>query len=210
MCKVIFFDLDNTVYPADSGLWNAIGDRINQFMSSELGIKDEDLTPLRRYCRDHFGTTMKGLMQLYQFDEEVYLHFVHDIDLNQFLTPDSRYKDLFSTYKERKVIFTSADQNHANRILELYDIGDFIERIIDIHNTSPYVKPQPEAFRKALDLTGISDPKQCIFIDDQMDNIVQAEKLGFRAILIDQPNTNNDHECIPSILDLPSILPPTH
>jgi len=208
MYKIIFFDLDNTIYPADSGLWEAIGGRINLFMSIKLGVKDEDLIPLRKYCRINFGTTMKGLKELYQFDEEEYLDYVHDIDLHQYLNPDSRYKHLFASYDLRKAVFTSADKKHANRILDFYGINHFFERVIDIHDTSPYVKPQQEAFLKALDLSEIMSPKECVFIDDQFDNIIQAKELGFWAIYVNPHNFDNYPDCIPTILDLPSILTP--
>ena len=34
----IFFDLDDTIYPHESGLWEAIKARISQYMHEELGI----------------------------------------------------------------------------------------------------------------------------------------------------------------------------
>lgn len=208
MHKLILFDLDNTLYPADSGLWEAIGERINQFMSTRLGIKDKDLHPLRIYFRKNFGTTMKGLKELYQFDEAEYLYFVHDIDINQYLLPDPRYKSLFASYDLKMVVFTSADRNHAKRILDFYGITQFFEKIIDIHDTSPYVKPQTEAFQRALDLSGIESPDQCIFVDDQLDNIIQADKMGFRAIYVNKTNSNDYPYSIPSVLDLPRIIKP--
>ena len=42
------FDLDNTLYPSDSGVFQAIGPRIHDFMAERLGMDDDLIASLRQ------------------------------------------------------------------------------------------------------------------------------------------------------------------
>ena len=42
------FDLDNTLYPSDSGVFQAIGRRIHDFMAERLGMDDDLIASLRQ------------------------------------------------------------------------------------------------------------------------------------------------------------------
>lgn len=45
-----------------------------------------------------------------------------------------------------------------------------------------FIKPQVEAYESALQALGVSDPKECIFIDDQARYCEAAEKFGLKTI----------------------------
>ncbi len=57
----IFFDLDNTLYPASSGVLQEMNRRIGVFCSDYFGINEDDANTMRRGKHALFGTTLQWL-----------------------------------------------------------------------------------------------------------------------------------------------------
>jgi len=204
MLHTIFFDLDNTIYSRDSGLWEAISERINLYITDILDIHKDEVPAIRHYCRQNHGTTLQGLKSLYQIDETEFLSFVHDIDLSNILSDDGNLSKMLTSIPLRKMIFTNSDTAHANRVLDFFGVRPYFDQIIDVLSIKPYVKPNPEAFEKALFISGLTTPDGCIFIDDMIENVEQGQKMGFLSILVGESNENI--LSIPDIFMLPKFL----
>ena len=204
MIHTIFFDLDNTLYSRKSGIWEAIGGRISIFMHEVLGIAEQDVMPLRLRFRDEYSTTLMGLKSMYTVDERQYLDFVHDVDLSSLLINDGRLRSMLSGISQRKVIFTNSDSTHAKRVLSFLEIDDFFDPIVDVVAMQPYVKPQPQAYRIALDMAGLASPDGCMFVDDMLENVEQAQREGFMAVYVgDEPVA---YPTLKDIFELPNLL----
>ncbi len=204
----LLIDLDDTVYPASNGLWLAIRRQIDLFVAQKLNLPVEEAAILRHSLFSKYSTTLRGLQAMYQVDEEEYLHFVHDVPLGDFLSPDPALKDILQAYPQQKVIFTNADCSHARRVLAALDLEGCFEMIIDLHALQPYCKPMPGAFQTAFDLLGV-DPKQCVLIDDYLSNLVTAKTFGMRTVWVTQkPHDPAADSQIPSLKELPGVLTP--
>ena len=204
MIHTIFFDLDNTIYSRDSGVWEEINKRINSYITDVLLIPGNQVFKIRRYCRENFGTSLKGLKSLYEIDEEEYLAYVHDIDLSNILENDGKLTKLFQSISQRKILFTNSDAAHAYRVLDYFGIRHYFDQIIDLILLNPFVKPQPEAFTKALSISNLPTADGCMFIDDMIENIEQAIQLGFTSILVGDAADGILH--MPDIFSLPKIM----
>ena len=76
------FDLDNTLYPASSGLFPLVQARMNEYIARLLGVSLDEAKAVRaQYFREH-GTTMHGLMAVHRIDPHEFMAFVHDVDLS--------------------------------------------------------------------------------------------------------------------------------
>lgn len=207
----MLFDLDDTLYPSTSGVWDAIGDRMDSYIIKTLGVAANEVKQIRNGLFHEYGTTLRGLKTLYHIDEREFLDYVHDIPLTQFLRKDEALIETISAYDSRKVIFTNANQGHAERVLEVLGLADFFPEIVDVLQISPYCKPLPQAYQKALEIIQIEDPENCVFIDDSPRNIKTAREMGFYTI---QVGTENRCEfadaAILSLLDLPNVIPSSH
>jgi len=53
----LIFDLDNTLYSPKNGLWDALSQRISNFMQFKMSIPQEKIEPLRKKYRMSFGST---------------------------------------------------------------------------------------------------------------------------------------------------------
>ena len=203
----IFFDLDDTLYPASSGLWKLIKDRMNLFMHDQLGIAWDEIPLLReRYFRE-YGTTLRGLQTKYQVDIDSYLSFVHDIPLDKYLHPDKKVKKIINDLPQKKFIFTNADFEHAKRVLNALDLSDCFEGIVDIKKVDPFCKPMKPAFNIALDFAGESEATNCVLIDDLPSTTKAGREFGFFTILFGK---EGEHQVADAFLkdfgDLPFII----
>ena len=201
--KTLFLDLDDTIYPSTSGLWEAIGDRINQFMIERVHLPPEGIIEVRERLYHTYGTTMRGLAIEYQIDILDYLTFVHDVPLRNYIQPDPTLHQALKDLPYKLLVFTNANTAHAHRVLNIVGIDDLISGVIDILAVSPYCKPQKGAFEKALALAGETDPSTIAFFDDNITNLKIARQLGFFTIRVGKRQFQPEyHASIKSLRDI--------
>jgi putative hydrolase of the HAD superfamily len=203
----IFFDLDETLYPASSGLWMEIRKRINTYLGVRMGFPPDQIEALRdKYFRD-YGTTLRGLQANYKVDMEEYLAFVHDIPLEKYIHPDEELQKVIKALPTRKFIFTNADAAHANRVINVLGLQGMFDGILDVHTIAPYCKPMPESFDMALKTAGSPDPVTCALLDDQARVTKAANSKGIFSILVGKQSTLDDADAaIINWGDLPGLL----
>ena len=179
----IFFDLDDTLYPNSTGLWHAIKERMNLYMSERMGIPENDVPVLRERYFKMYGTTLRGLQARHNVDAQDYLAYVHDLPLKDYLTPDPLQREIIASLPTRNLIFTNADIPHARRVLAALNLADLFETIIDVNTVAPYCKPMPESFAIAQELADEPDPRKCVMIDDLPHTTRAALDVGMASIL---------------------------
>lgn len=205
--STIFFDLDETLYPASSGVWQLIKDRMNLYMHDRLGIGWDDIPTIRDNLFRKYGTTLRGLQANYPVDAEEYLAYVHDISLQDYIRPDKDLRLMLNSLPQKKIIFTNADASHAKRVLAVLDLESCFVDIVDIKAIEPYCKPMKNAFQKALELAGETIPQNCILVDDLAVNTRAAREYGLFSILYGQHGNHPDaNATLSHLIDLPRVL----
>lgn len=184
ICSTIFFDLDDTLYPSSSGLWQAIRERMADFMEVRLGFPAEEVPSIRKQYFETYGTTLRGLQKHHQVDSDEYLAYVHDLPLRDFIAPDPELALIIRSLPQKKWIFTNADADHADRVLEILELQGCFDGIIDVRALGFLCKPDPEAYRKAMFLANAPSPDTCLLLDDAPRNLEPAFRMGFRTILV--------------------------
>jgi len=182
--EVIFFDLDDCIYPSSCGLWDAIGDRISLYMTERLHIPPEEARHRREQYFRSFGTTLTGLMRDYQVDPGDYMDFVHDLPLDQYLRPDLELAAMLASLPQRKYILTNADRPHAERVLAKLGVRNYFLAIVDIHALGLANKPQPEAYRLSLAIAGDPAPTACVLVEDSLRNLQPAHEIGMTTVYL--------------------------
>ena len=188
----IFFDLDDTLYPASTGLWQAIKERMNIYMRDRMGFDPAEIPQLREKYYLQYGTTLRGLQANHEIDIEEYLAFVHDLPLSDYIQPNPALCELIAALGTRNLIFTNADAAHARRVLNALGVERCFENIVDVNAVAPYCKPMPESFQIALQMAGESDPGRCVMIDDLPRTTRAARQAGLFSILYGQDTPHPD------------------
>jgi putative hydrolase of the HAD superfamily len=204
--EYILFDLDDTLYPREAGVMEAIIKRILMFMTHKLKIPADDAPTKRYYYYQHYGTALRGLMEEHHIDPAEFLSYVHDLNLANFLGASPPLDNMLGAIPLRKVVFTNSDVPHSERVLAMLQVRHHFESIIDILATKYKSKPDPLAYQQALNLLGVRG-QQCIMVEDSARNLIPAKDMGMMTILVGEqtPSSAVDY-VVPTIFHVEQIL----
>ena len=207
MIRYALFDLDETLYPASTGVLPQIGLRIERYLVERLGW-DPELAAARRVAyREQYGTTLGGLLTHRQADAEDYLAFVHDVPVHLMVQPNPALDAALAALPWERVIFTNSPRCHAERVLAALGIRDRFSSIFDIADLSYSQKPNPEVYRRllaALQTDGVS----CLMVDDTLANLIASKAWGMTTVWItaaDGPIPGVDY-CLADAADIGSLI----
>jgi putative hydrolase of the HAD superfamily len=174
------FDLDNTLYRADSNLFSQIDSRMTMFISEHLDMPMERALQLQHTYYRECGTTLGGLMTFHAIDPEIFLAYVHDIDLSA-LKPNEALKVALARLPGRRLLFTNGCRYHAKRVLDQIGLSDLIDDIWDIRALAFTAKPNAVAYKRLVAKAGIA-PEGTAMFEDMARNLVAAHALGMTTV----------------------------
>ncbi len=176
-------DLDNTLYDADSGVFQRMNTRITEYIRRTLSVGWKEAEKRRVAYWRRYGTTLRGLMLHHQVDPEDFLRDVHDVRVEELLGPDPALVKALECLPGRRVIHTNGTREHAERVLRALGASHCFHRIYDIRFHDYRPKPCLEGLRRLLAEEGIPAERSMV-IDDMPDNLDVARHLGAATCLV--------------------------
>ena len=177
------FDLDNTLYPAQTNLFDQIDHLMGQFISREFNLDLEEARKIQKGYYYKYGTTLRGLMNDHDVEPESFLKFVHNIDLSGLERADALIKAL-DALPQKKFIYTNASEEYALRVLEKLGVAGKFELIFDIHKANYRPKPEIQSYHEMADYFNI-DLKKSVMVEDLAKNLTPAYKLGMITVWLE-------------------------
>jgi putative hydrolase of the HAD superfamily len=195
------FDLDNTLYSADSGIFQQVGELMSKFVANHLDIDIKEAKKIRSKYYRQYGTTLRGMMLNHGADPDVFLKEVHKLDYS-IVGPDHKLNQELAKLKGRKIIYTNANQQHVNDILVQLKLTDMFDDIFDIKMADYIPKPETKAYKQIIEKFNIN-PSCSLMFDDIAKNLVPAKNVGFTSVWIDAGYENfmDDIESSKNYLD---------
>ena len=185
------FDLDNSLYPASTNLFELIDIRMGEYIARLLGCDAAEARRVQKsYFRDH-GTTLAGLMHAHGVAPREFLDFVHDIDLAR-LSADPRVVAALDRLPGRKYVFTNGDERYAARVLERLGLANAFDGLHDIHAMDYVPKPDPRAYAAMCARYAIA-PERALFVEDMARNLKPAKALGMTTVWVDNGSDQASH-----------------
>jgi len=181
--RFLVFDLDDTLYPAGSGLFYEVGDLIHRYLHERMGFPEEEVAQVRRRYYEQYGTTLRGLQVHHQVDVDDYLRFVHDVDVSHYLQPDLALDAALNSLPQEKVLFTNATAEYAARVMAVLGVERHFRRIVDIYAVDFHCKPSPKAYHTLLETLSARGP-ECLLVEDNLRNLRIGNELGMRTVLV--------------------------
>ncbi len=180
---LILFDLDNTLYRQDAGLWELIDERIWRYVSQLLGVPAEEAKAIQKRYWHEYGTTIAGLIAEHDVEPVPYLAYVHDLDVERYLRPNPVLAAHLAALPQRKAIFTNATAAHARNVLSALDVLKHFDVLVGMEEVGYVSKPNPLAYERCLTLLGLPADR-CIFIEDSPVNLAPAKAMGMKTALV--------------------------
>ena len=177
------FDLDNTLYSADSGIFQQVHVLMGEFVSKHLNIEIKEAKEIqRKYYKQH-GTTLRGMMDNHGVDPDDFLSEVHKLDYS-IIGPNIDLNEELKILEGRKIIYTNANLQHTVDVLEKLQLTNMFTDIFDIKKANYIPKPEISPYNQFIKDFNI-DPESTIMFDDIAKNLVPAKNVGFTSVWID-------------------------
>ena len=180
------FDLDNTLYDINLGVFKKISKRMTKFIINELELDEDKAKTLQKEMFLKYGLTLRGLIVEKKINPDRFLNYVHDVDHPE-LERDNELISLLKNLNGKKYIYTNAPYNHAKKILNVLGAFDLFDDILDIKKTDYIPKPDLTSFEIMQRKFGISfkNVKKSIFIEDTVKNLKPAKQIGMSTVWIE-------------------------
>ena len=195
------FDLDNTLYSADSGIFQQVHDLMGKFVSKHLNVEIKKAKEIQhKYYKQH-GTTLRGMMDNHGVDPEYFLKEVHKLDYS-IVDSNKKLNEELKKLKGRKIVYTNANLQHALDVLDRIELSNFFDYIFDIKMANYIPKPDLQPYEQIIKDFNLNPSTSAMF-DDIAKNLVPAKKVGFTSVWIDAgyENFSDDIEASKDYLD---------
>ncbi len=188
---VCVFDLDNTLYDADTHVFRHVDRRMKAFISEALGVGAEEAYRIQKLYYHRYGATLSGLILEHDVDPHAFTDFVHDIPLDA-LTRDALLASLIAELPGRKCVFTNGSRRHAERVTDALGVSHLFDAFFGIEDAAWTPKPQAPAYARFLDAMAV-DPAAAMMFEDKPDNLREPHALGMATALIGGGEARADH-----------------
>lgn len=185
------FDLDETLYPASSGLMDLIRGRIADYVVKISGLPLDEARVIQRGWFEAHGAALPGLLAQYDTTAADFLDYVHDLDLDG-LAADPALDAAIEALPGRRFVFTNGSAAHAERVLAKLGVADRFEGVFHIEAADLVPKPAPATYDRMISAFGIA-PRATCFFEDSAKNLEQARVLGMTTVLVGEHAAPADH-----------------
>ncbi|PID37489.1 MAG: pyrimidine 5'-nucleotidase [Rhodobacterales bacterium] len=174
------FDLDNTLYPPSTRLFDQIEPRMTDWVMQEAGVSRAQADALRKQYWAQYGTTLAGLIAEHGTDPAPYLTHVHDIDFSV-LAPSPELARAITQLPGRRIVYTNGSVPYAEKVLSARGLSGAFDAVYGIENADFQPKPDPGAYRKILSQDGM-DPEKAAMFEDDPRNLKAPAEMGMRTV----------------------------
>jgi len=177
------FDLDNTLYDINLGLFKKISKRITDFIMLKYSLDIEQARNIQKEYYLKYGLTLRGLIVEKKLEPEEFLDYVHDVEHPELKKNDQLISKM-RMLEGKKIIFTNATSKHAEKILKILELEDDFDQIIDIKDLEYIPKPDKRSYKKLLECLNLSKENlnRTIFFEDTIKNLIPAKELGITTV----------------------------
>ena len=177
------FDLDNTMYDINLGLFKKISNRITDFIMSKYSLDIDQAKKIQKEYYLKYGLTLRGLIVEKKIEPDEFLDYVHDVEHPELKKNDQLISKI-RILEGKKIIFTNATSKHAKKILKILELEHDFDQIIDIKDLEYIPKPDKRSYKKLLECLNLNKENldKTIFFEDTVKNLIPAKELGITTV----------------------------
>jgi putative hydrolase of the HAD superfamily len=179
------FDLDNTLHDARPHIFPHINRSMTAYVATHLSLDEADADRLRKDYWHRYGATLVGLIRHHAVDPHHFLRETHDFpDLANMVVTRPQLRSALKRLHGDKIVFSNSPAHYSKAVLQLMGIGDLFDDVFTIERTGFRPKPDSHGFLRLMREHRL-DPCRCVMVEDSLDNLRTAKRLGMRTVWVD-------------------------
>ena len=190
------FDLDNTLHNATPHIFPQINRAMTAYLQQHLQLDETAAGALRRHYWQRYGATLLGLIRHHDTDPQHFLWHTHQFpDLKRMVVGEPLLRHTLRRLPGRKFVFSNAPVHYARAVLRILNVGDLFNAVFSIERVRFRPKPDAYGFLRLCRAHHLQ-PRRCIMVEDSLENLRTAKKLGMKTVWI------SGAERVPGYVDL--------
>jgi len=206
--RVWIFDLDNTLHDATAAIFPSMHLQINAFLRRQFGVDEEGANRMRRDFWLRYGTTLNGLMRHHGTDPRRFLAETHVFpELADIVVHENALKHALARLGGMKLVFSNAPRHYVEGVLRAIGLARYFDGVYAIEDARYRGKPALHGFHVLLRNHDL-DPHRCAFIDDALENLRTAHRLGMSTVWVSRRKRHVPFVDlrVSSVIELPRLV----
>jgi putative hydrolase of the HAD superfamily len=206
--RVWIFDLDNTLHDARVHIFPSMHAQIHDFLKKHFGVDDEGASRMRRDFWLRYGTTLRGLMRHHGTDPRHFLAQTHVFpELADMVVHENAVKHALARLGGTKLVFSNAPRHYVEQVLQAIGLRRFFKAVYTIEDARYRGKPEAAGFHFLLRKHDL-DPHRCALVDDILDNLRAAHRLGMSTVWVSRVKRRAPFVDlrVASVIELPRLV----
>ena len=184
--RVWIFDLDNTLHDATARIFPSMHEQINAYLQRHFGVDEEGANRMRHEFWLRYGTTLVGLMRHHGTDPRRFLAETHVFpELADIVVHENALKHALARLGGMKLVFSNAPRHYVQGVLKVMGLARYFDGVYSIEDTRYRGKPALHGFHVLLRKHDL-DPHRCAFVDDILENLRTAHRLGMSTVWVNK------------------------
>ena len=208
--RVWIFDLDNTLHDARARIFPSMHGQINAFLKREFDVDDAGADRMREHFWRTYGTTLEGLARHHGVHPRRFLAETHVFpELADLVVRENALKHALERLGGTKLVFSNAPRHYVGQVLKAIGLGRYFDAVYAIEDARYRGKPALHGFHFLLRKHNL-DPHRCAFVDDMLENLRTAHRLGMSTVWVSPTRRRVPFVDIriASVTELPSRIKP--
>ena len=182
--RVWIFDLDNTLHDARARIFPAMHGQINAYLRRRFNIDEGGADAMRETLWRTYGTTLDGLMRHHGDHPKQFLAETHFFpELADMVVHENALKHALERLGGTKLVFSNAPRHYVKEVLRAIGLARYFDAVYSIEDMRYRGKPSAHGYHMLLRNHHL-DPHRCALIDDMLENLRTAHRLGMSTVWV--------------------------
>jgi putative hydrolase of the HAD superfamily len=182
--RVWIFDLDNTLHDAQARIFPSMHGQINEYLQRHFKVDEAGANAMRQDFWRRYGTTLNGLMRHHGVQPRDFLAETHVFpELSDMVVGHNALSHALARLGGKKLVFSNAPRHYVEEVLRALGVERFFDAVYTIEDARYLGKPALHGFHRLLRKHDL-DPHRCVFIDDVLENLRTAHRLGMSTVWV--------------------------
>lgn len=203
--KTIIFDLDGTLYPRTSSLYQSMSASIRRWFQNQLRMNDSDFGNYFEQMKLAYPSPLEAIQVLGFSVDSFHSEVFGGLHPKQHLAPDQKLRLMLNSLPVEKFIVTLASHEHVVNVLKALDVESCFSDII-VPGSGWDTTSKFGAYEVVRKQGGWKTEDVYIVGDDIRIDLMEACAAGYRCISVFGGAQWPDVERIESIYELETII----